>query len=136
MLQDKKCMVHFKAWVYRVSVYVCVQLSIHNRLFPPSIWPFFYSSSHQFGPSAPGHSSTLPPCIYIHTSLPPVCFLSLHVSSHSPSCLTFLQSRNRSGGNGRVIADSPPASASLGRCLFASRRVVTLSNSLVPPYLT
>lgn len=95
-----------------------------------------YSSVLRFGPGAPGHSSTLSPCIYIHISLPPVSFLSLPVSSHCPSFLTFLQSQNRSNGNWRVIDDSPPASASLGRCLFASPCIVILSFSPVPAYLT
>lgn len=39
MLRDKKCMVHLKAWVYSVYVYVCVQLRIHNSLFPPPSGP-------------------------------------------------------------------------------------------------
>ncbi len=113
---------------------LCLRAIEHPwQTFSPSIWR---SSTAPYIDLDPVHLDIPPPCLHAYTSLPPVSFLSLPSSSRCPSCLTFLQSRNRSSGNGRVIADSPPASASLGRCLFASRRIVTLSISPGRPYLT
>lgn len=80
-------MVHFKSWDYGVYVYVCVQLGIHSRLFPSSVWLSSTAPYIAFGPSAPGHSSTLPPCIYSTYVYFLTSFLSLAVSSRNPSSL-------------------------------------------------
>lgn len=117
------------------NVYVCVQLSIHDRHFFPSIWP---SSTAPYIDLDPVHLDIPPPCLHAYTYIyPPLLSPSSPSSSRAlcPSFLAFLQSRNRSSGNGRLIADSPPASASLGRCLFASHHIVILSIWPVPPYL-
>lgn len=82
---------------------------------PPSSGPLLYTPLLQFGPSALGHSSIPPLCIHIHACIPLSPSFSSTVSTHRSSILTFLHTQNTESVNGHAIADSPPASASLGR---------------------
>lgn len=112
---------------------LCLRAIEHPWQTPPhSIWP---SSTAPYIDLDPVHLDIPPPCRHSYTYIHPYRLSPSSPSLVCPSCLAFLQSRNRSSGKGRVIADSPPASASLGRCVFASRRVVTLFISPVPPCL-
>lgn len=81
MLRDKKCMVHLKAWVYSVYVYVCVQLRIHNSLFPPSIWP---ASTAPYINLDPVHLDIPPPCLHAYTYIHP-CLPSPSPPSPTPA---------------------------------------------------
>lgn len=100
---------------------VCNWASITDFPLPPSGAPTLVLTSHLDSV----HLDTPPntPRLHSHT-------LYTRILSNF---LLFVQSWNRSSGNGFAIVDSPPASASLGRSLLAAPCGVTLSISPESP---
>lgn len=139
--KTKKCIWYISRRGFTLPLVKCLCLCAIEHLWQTFFFPSICSSSTAaYIDLDLVHLDIPPPWLHactVHTYILASCLLPFPpVSSHCLSFLTFLRSGNRGSGNGQVIADSPPASASLGRCLFVSPRIVTLSISPVPPYLT